>query len=59
MNFEIYKDKKKNWRWSAIAKNGKIVADGSEGYFSKFNLKRAIKRFTKEIIKGYTITERK
>jgi uncharacterized protein YegP (UPF0339 family) len=28
----IYKDRKKEWRWSLIAKNGRILADSAEGY---------------------------
>ena len=57
MEFEIYKDKARKWRWRLVANNGKIVADGGEGYYSKFNVKRAIKKFIKGINKEYTITE--
>lgn len=28
----IYKDRKKEWRWSLISRNGKIVACSGEGY---------------------------
>lgn len=28
----IYRDKRKEWRWRAIAANGKILADSGEGF---------------------------
>jgi len=37
MKFLIYKDSKKEWRWSLIARNGRIIADGSEGYKRRRN----------------------
>ncbi|RMF41503.1 MAG: DUF1508 domain-containing protein [Alphaproteobacteria bacterium] len=33
--FEVYKDKRGEWRWRRIATNGKIVGAASEGYKSK------------------------
>lgn len=33
--FKVYKDKKGEWRWSLIARNGKKVADSAEGYKRK------------------------
>jgi len=29
---EIYKDDGGEWRWTAVAKNGKVIADSAEGY---------------------------
>lgn len=29
---DIYTDKRGDWRWRAIAANGRIVADSAEGY---------------------------
>lgn len=29
---EYYKDKAGRWRWRAIARNGRIVADSGQGY---------------------------
>lgn len=29
---ELFKDTKKEWRWRAIASNGKIIATSGEGY---------------------------
>ena len=28
----LFQDRKKDWRWSLIARNGKIVATSGEGY---------------------------
>lgn len=40
----IYVDRKGEWRWRLIAKNGRIVADSGEGYSSKQKVKIAVKR---------------
>lgn len=45
MKFETYVDAKGEHRWRARASNGKIVADGAEGYASKRNVDRALARF--------------
>ena len=37
------------WYWHIRARNGRIIADGSEGYDSKGNALRAVKR----LIKGF------
>lgn len=42
MKFETYVDAKGEHRWRARASNGKIVADGAEGYASKRNVERAL-----------------
>jgi len=31
-NVEIFKDDASQWRWHRQSENGKVVADGSEGY---------------------------
>lgn len=41
-HFEIYPDKSGDWRWRLRAANGRVVADGAEGYASKRNVNRAI-----------------
>lgn len=45
IEFVIYQDRKKEFRWRAIAANNKIIADGGEGYKTEWNCKRAVKRF--------------
>lgn len=42
MRFELYKDKKKEWRWRLVAVNGQIMADSAEGYKRKYRAKGAI-----------------
>ncbi len=37
MKFEIYKDSRGDFRWRFVSSNGKIIADGSEGYSSEAN----------------------
>lgn len=33
--WEIYKDKKGEWRWKRVAPNGRPVGNSSEGYVNK------------------------
>lgn len=35
IDIEVFRDAKFEWRWRAIAKNNKIVADGGESYKNK------------------------
>lgn len=44
MKFVIYKAKD-GWRWRAIARNSKVVADGAEGYARKSGAQKALKKF--------------
>lgn len=32
MKFELYQDRKKEWRWKLTGKNGKRVCSSSEGF---------------------------
>jgi len=50
MKFETYIDAKGEHRWRARASNGKIVADGAEGYASKRNVDRALARFVRSVM---------
>lgn len=47
MNVEVYRDSGGQWRWRARAKNGRIIADGSEGYASRRNALRACAGFAR------------
>lgn len=40
--FEIYQDKRNEYRWRFRAGNGKIVADSAEGYDAKRDCERGI-----------------
>lgn len=47
---QIYKGKGtiQPWRWRVVAPNGQVIASG-EGYFSKWNAKRAAKKLYPEL----------
>ena len=40
--FQIYKDRKGEYRWHLRARNGEIIADSNEGYSSKASCKHGI-----------------
>lgn len=44
MRFEYFCGEAGGWYWRLRAGNGKVVADGSEMYFSASNVRRAIRR---------------
>lgn len=44
MKIQVYEDGAHFWRWRAVAENGRVVADGSEGYDSPSNVERAVSR---------------
>lgn len=47
----IYRDAAGEWRWSAIARNGKVVADSAEGYRNRsYCLKMARELFPTTLI---------
>lgn len=39
---EVYPDKAGEWRWRLKASNGRIIADGAEGYSEKRHAYRAV-----------------
>lgn len=41
----IYRDRRGEWRWRLTARNGRVIADGGEGYARKGNALRAWARF--------------
>lgn len=41
---QIYRSHNGLWYWRIRARNGRIIADGSEGYVSRSNASRAFKR---------------
>lgn len=40
--FDVYQDRKGEWRWRLLAGNGRTVADSGEGYKTKQGVQRAI-----------------
>jgi len=57
MKIEIYQDKQLEYRWRAVSRNGQIVADSAEGYFSKSNARRAWNSFIKKVYQAKFIVE--
>jgi len=46
--FEVYQDKKGEWRWRLKASNSKIIADSGEGYKEKSDCLHGIDLVKKE-----------
>ena len=44
MKFEMYRDKKNEWRWTLFARNGRIIADSGESYKRRGKCRRIIER---------------
>lgn len=42
--FEVYKDKKGEYRWRLLAQNGEPVATGGEGYAERRGVMNAVKK---------------
>lgn len=49
LTFNIYQDQAGQYRWRLVAENGRIVADSSEGYVSKSNVKRIIETIKQDV----------
>lgn len=49
MKIKIYKDRSGQWRWRMLARNGKIIADGSESYVKKTAVIRAVNRVIEQM----------
>lgn len=48
--FEIYRDKKKEFRWRLKASNGKIIADSAESYNRKGMMLKTLKKLIQAMI---------
>ncbi|MDZ7688871.1 MAG: HVO_2922 family protein [Halobacteriales archaeon] len=55
--FEMFKDKKGEWRWHLRHQNGNILADSGEGYSTKQKAKQGLESVRKNLT-GAPITER-
>lgn len=49
MKFEVYRDKKGEYRWRLLASNRQIVADSGEGYTRREDAHRSIGALLKGI----------
>lgn len=50
IRFETYPDQHGEWRWRALAGNGRIIADSAEGYKTSRNAHRALASFTAGVV---------
>lgn len=55
--FTFYKGKDKQWRWRA-KRNGRIVADSSEGYHNKNDCMSALQHLIESIVKDNLVFRR-
>jgi uncharacterized protein YegP (UPF0339 family) len=58
MKIQFFEAKNEQWYWHLVSDNGKIIADGGEGYDSKGNVKRAAERFVSFFIEPPIIEDR-
>lgn len=49
MTFEYFQSQNGQFYWRARAANGRITADGAEGYTREADVKRAIQAFTRSV----------
>jgi len=57
MKIEIYKSSADGlWRWRAVARNGRIMADSGEGYASRRNAQRAVDTFLQAMSRPFVKT---
>jgi len=54
---EVYRDKKKDWRWRLLAANNKVVAISGEGYKRKGTMQKSLD-LVREIISFVPIEEK-
>jgi uncharacterized protein YegP (UPF0339 family) len=48
---QVFRDGSGEYRWRAVARNGRIIADGAEGYKSRSNATRAALRIVNWILR--------
>jgi uncharacterized protein YegP (UPF0339 family) len=51
---QTYRDRTGEYRWRMRAKNGRIIADGAEGYKTKRGARRAAERLL-DIVRNSTV----
>ena len=55
MRIEIYKGRDGRWYWRMRARNGRVVADGSQGYARRRGAWHAVRRLVLLIARGCPI----
>ena len=49
MEFNVYKDKRGEWRWQLVAANGRVIGDSGEGYTDKGHCIAMVNRSRDEV----------
>jgi uncharacterized protein len=49
LKFEIYLDKKKEFRWKLLSSNGNVIADSGEGYKRRSSCKKSLLKMIAKI----------
>jgi uncharacterized protein YegP (UPF0339 family) len=57
MQIVVYEDGQGEFRWKAVSGNGENVGNGSEGYSSRSNAKRAARRFKLALLTAKIVCE--
>lgn len=52
ISFQTYPDHGGEWRWRALARNGRVVADSAEGYKTERNADRASAGFQAGVVES-------
>ena len=55
--FEVYRDRRGEWRWRLRSRNGLIIADSAEGYASRRNARRAVATVVDTITDPWRLVE--
>lgn len=55
---EIYRDKAGQWRWRAVSRNGRILADAGEGYRRPTDCRKGWRRAVEALLYGSVVTKR-
>ena len=53
MRLRFYRDRKKQWRWTLVAPNGRKLANAGEGYARRVDCER----MARTILQGVKFTE--
>lgn len=51
VKFEVFRGQNGRWYWHATV-DGRIIADSGQGYATKWNAKRALRRWQKPTVTG-------
>lgn len=50
-----YRDRKKEWRWRIVARNGRKLAHGGEGYKRQADMNKALRQLRQGFVNSVTL----